>query len=234
MERSFPIRRTIGKKRARRWDVRTHVPRRRPSRRVGRFATARELKFLDTTKAFTAFTLAGTLFDDSLNHIAQGATESERVGRKVVLRSLQFRGTVQGGQATSTDETDNEYRIIVYCDKQANGAAATVTDILETAALHSFYNLANVGRFRILYDHTKNLPYPDGIQTAAGTFKLIAQDYKWEVNLRMAIPLEFDNTFADGRIGTIRSNNIGIIGLSLTDSAPPLLAYTARIRYSDA
>ncbi len=201
----------------------------------GRFSGAgAELKFLDTSKAFTAFTLAGVVFDDSLNHVAQGNTESQRVGRKVVARHLSFRGIVQSGIATTTTTTDNMYRIIVYCDKQANGAAAAVTDILETGALLSHYNLANQNRFKILYDQTRNVPINALGQTAAGTFSTVSTDFKWEINLKMNIPIEFDNTATDGSIATIRSNNIGIIGLSITDAGAPLLTYISRLRYSDA
>lgn len=201
----------------------------------GRFSGANaELKFLDTSKAITAFAAAGVLFDDSLNHVAQGNTESQRIGRKIVARHLSFRGIIQSGTATSATETDNGYRIIVYCDKQANGAAAAATDVLETDSYFSFYNLANQGRFKILYDQTRVLPINAMAQTAAGAFTTLSVDYKWEIRLKMNIPIEFDNTATDGSIATIRSNNIGVLGWSVTSDAPPKLLYTARLRYSDS
>ncbi len=200
----------------------------------GRFAGANaELKFLDTAKGLTVFALAGVVFDESLNIIPQGSTESNRVGRKVVVKHIHFRGLVQSGVATTASTTDQVYRIIVYCDKQTNGAVAAVTDILESATVLSHYNLANSGRFRILYDQMRGLPINAMAQTAAGTFTSVATDFKWEIKLRVSIPLEFDNTFADGRLTTIRSNNIGIIGLSFSDTGPPLIQYVCRIRYSD-
>ncbi len=200
----------------------------------GRRAVANgEKKFLDTVKADTALTVAGVIFDDSLNHIAQGVTESERLGRKVVIHSLHLKGKVSSVAVTTIGDTGNRYRILIYQDKQANGATAAVTDVLETATIDSFRNLSNIGRFRVLYDKTKNLILPAYVQTAAGTFSSTRNSYQQSVNVRLNIPIEFDNTFVDGRIGTIRSNNIGILGLCDDDTAAPVFGYVVRIRFTD-
>ncbi len=201
----------------------------------GRFSgPGAELKFLDTTRDFAAFTAAGIIYDESLNIIPQGNTESERVGRKVVIRHLSFKGILQSGTATTATSTDQMLRIIVYCDKQTNGATATVTGILETADPLSHYNLANQNRFKILYDQLMGVPVNAMAQTAAGTFTTVSTDRKWEVSMRLNIPIEFDNSATTGVITSIRSNNIGILGVGFSDSGPSLLRYIARIRYSDA
>ena len=50
-------------------------------------------------------------------------------------------------------------RVMLYHDKQANGATAAVLDILESADYQSFNNLVNSGRFRILMDRTYAMNY---------------------------------------------------------------------------
>ncbi len=192
-----------------------------------------ELKFLDTVRTDLNMALAGVVMDDSLNHIAQGNTESERVGRKVTLKMLRMKGRVINTNVTSLTETEQRYRIIVYCDKQANGATAAVTDILETASINSFRNLANQSRFRIIYDKTKNFILPAVAQTAAGTFSSFSMEHNFMMSARLNIPIEFDNSVTTGAIGSIRSNNVGVLALCSTDNGPVRLGYTARIRYSD-
>lgn len=202
-----------------------------PGRRAG---LGSETKFLDTTLASTAMTAAGVIMDDSLNHIAQGNTESQRVGRKVVLKMLRMKGFIVNTAATTVGTMDNRYRIIVYCDKQANGATAAVTDILETASINAFRNLANQSRFKILYDKTKNFIIQTVGQTAAGSFSSLNTLHSWQMSARLNVPIEFDNTFTDGRIATIRSNNIGVLGICDNDGGSiPNFGYTSRIRFSD-
>ncbi len=106
-----------------------------------------ELKFFDTLKAATTVTETGTILDDSLVHIPQGVTESERVGRKCTLRSIHIKGTFLNSNVTSVNDTKNGVRIIMYLDKQANGATAAVSDVLEDITevngYNSFRNLSN-------------------------------------------------------------------------------------------
>ena len=56
--------------------------------------------------------------------------------------------------STNSSAASNLVRIIVYLDRQCNGAAAGVTDLLESASYLSFRNLANQSRFKFLYDKT--------------------------------------------------------------------------------
>ncbi len=168
-----------------------------------------ELKFhdLDTTDAVVA--AGGTIAVASCNLIAQGTTEVERLGRRCVIMSIswRFRLTLPA-VAGSTLQNGDSIRVILYLDKQANGATATVTDILETSNFFSFNNLANKGRFRILMNrqYTLNLQAGAGDGTAndspqmrvLGTF-----------NKKCNIPIEFSGT--SGVITEVRSSNIGVL-----------------------
>ena len=205
------------------------------SRRGRRAVFNGELKFLDTQKAATNVAETGTILDDSVNHVVQGVDENERIGRKVTIRSVHFRGTINNNLATATNTIKNSVRIIVYWDKQANGASAAVADILEDVTAlngyNSFRNLANSGRFRILYDVRKALIMPAVAQTAAGTFSTYISQWTWAFNKEVMIPVEFSGT--TGAIGEIRSSNIGVLAISADSDSVPQVNYTCRIRFSD-
>lgn len=205
-------------------------------RRVGALikrALAGELKFVDTTVGLTASAVAGVVLSSSLNVIPEGNGESQRVGRKITIKRLGIRGSWENQLATTASNMDNRLRIVVYQDKQTNGAAATVTGILETATIDSFRNLANQGRFRILFDKTIAVRNTETVNTNTTTFTSVIETRSWSFFKALNIPIEYDNSLTTGVISTQRTNNIGIIILSATDAAPPQVAFTARVRYSD-
>ena len=178
----------------------------------------------------------GTLLDDSLNHVAQDATETGRIGRKIIVSSLSMRGNIAFGSTATIGDMDQYIRIIVFVDKQANGAAATMADVVSTAGVvdvDAFRNLSNIGRFQILYDRTKRM-WVDAVgQTAAGTFTSVPQSYPWAFHKRVNIPIEFDSSAATGAITTITSNNIGVMTICSAAAVAPSVGYTARIRFRD-
>lgn len=114
-----------------------------------------ELKFFDITVDDIAIAAAGAIFG-GLNQISQGVGESQRIGRKCTIRSIEWKAryTLPEIDALASPQDTAIVRMILYQDQQANGAAATVVEILKTASALSFYNLQNQGRFKILLDRT--------------------------------------------------------------------------------
>lgn len=78
--------------------------------------------------------------------IAQGASQQQRVGKKVLYKSLQLRGFIQAG---STGTVADAALIFVY-DRRPTGSLPNITDVLNTANSLSMNNDANTGRFKIL------------------------------------------------------------------------------------
>ncbi len=190
-----------------------------------------ELKFHDIDVDTADILAAGVIMNSgSVNLIAQGVTESQRVGRKCTIKSINWRYQIElsASSGTTFQESDT-MRIIMYLDKQCNGATATITGILESANYQSFNNLANKNRFRTLYDqtHTLNTQGGAGNGTANdfGPQKVTGSFFK-----QCDIPIEFDST--TGAITEIRSNNLGVLviaeqgGISTFDSK-------LRLRFSD-
>ncbi len=155
----------------------------------------------------------GTIIQNGICKPAQGTTESTRIGRKIVVHKFHWNGVVFLPQITNTTVPIGDVvRFIVYLDKQTNGAAPAILDILETADVFSYLNLANSHRFRILWNKMFTLKHPSaaGASTAANIF---AQDKRYfKYNWKGELPMEFDST--TGAITEIKSNNIGLLAIS--------------------
>ncbi len=197
----------------------------------GRFAGANaELKFKDVT-VDDAIIAAGGVLTTSVNLIAQGTGESERIGRKCTIRSIFWRGSLslpllelEGGPGAS-----ERIRLIMYQDKQTNGAAATALGILEAVTVDDYRNLANSGRFNILWDHTVVLNYLTLSHFAVNSFSMAQVERNFSFFKKCNIPLEFDNTV--GALTELRSNNIGL--LIVSEGGTGALISRVRLRFSD-
>ncbi len=191
-----------------------------------------EKKFLDTTKALTTTATAGTIFDASLNIIPEGNGESDRVGRKVTISNINIQGNFKIPSTATAVDTSDCVRIIVYQDKQTNGAAAVVTDILETADFRSWNNLANKNRFVIHMD--KKMAQAAMAGSGRGSTDTLSYGENqrwWKMNKEVSIPIEYDSSATTGAITTQRSNNLGVLVIS--ESAKSSVGYVCRLRYRD-
>lgn len=203
----------------------------RTSGYYGRFSGPRgaEDKFFDGTRAQVTVTAAGLISNDSLNLIPQGVTESTRVGRKCTLKSLMLRGNCLLATTTIQANTDDTVRLIIYHDKQANGATAAIGDILDgTPVWNGFNNLANSQRFRILHSEFIEMnTLAGGGPTADDQYADTSKFFSCYKKLNM--PLEFSST--TGAITEIRSNNIGVMLIGRAGLSS--IEYRWRLRYSD-
>ncbi len=182
------------------------------TRRVGYYGDVLELKFHDVDVDDAAIAAGATIAQNSCNLIPQGTSEKERIGRKCVVRSINWRFNMVLPTTVTAAETTDTVRIILYLDKQTNGVVAGTTDILEAADYQSFNNLANKGRFRTLMDRTYTLTC--GAGSGRGTTDTLSYAAASENDTffkNVNIPLEFDSTA--GAITELKSNNIGVMTL---------------------
>lgn len=193
----------------------------------GRYTgSSAENKFFDTAISFTADITGEVPATGQLNLIPQGVTESQRIGRKCTLKSLQIRLN------SFFDPAANNLPAILYLyvvlDTQANGAAAAVTDVMTSSVMGTaLLNLANSDRFVILKRYTREFSLGAGVDGAYG-----AVSHTWNHYMKLNIPIEFSST--TGAIGEIKSNNIFLLAGSdgNTDDLITVTG-TARVRYSD-
>lgn len=191
-----------------------------------------ELKFHDVDHDDAVITAGGTIVP-TINIIAQGVTESTRVGRKCTIKSIHWRYRINliEQDAVATPPAGDTVRVMVYLDRQCNDAAAGVTDILETNSWQSFRNLANTSRFQILLDKLVNINYNNLASDNAAVVSSTVHDQDYIFNKKCNIPIEFNNVANDGSLATIRSNNIGTLLVAARGNA--VMASKFRLRFSD-
>ena len=196
----------------------------------GRYnAVAGEKKFFDGTITKNSIAQTGAM-EDSLVEIAQGTTEKTRIGRLVRVHSLHVRGQFELDSTATSGNASDRVRILFYVDKQCNGAAAAVTDILEAATIDHFRNLANSRRFYILLDKTINLNQTGAAYTGAAVTTLqLEKGFKYDKVFKKPLAIEYDSTA--GAITEIRSNNIGCLLLTSNGLADFTCNY--RVRFTD-
>lgn len=108
-------------------------------RRVGQ-----EVNYHDVADANYPLNTTGALV--LLNEIPQGAQATSRIGRKILLKSIQVRGNLAAGPANINCKAA---WMIVY-DKRPTGALPNITDILTAADSEALTNTQNQGRFQII------------------------------------------------------------------------------------
>ncbi len=197
--------------------------------------TPGEMKFFDQDINDPAIASGGTIFTNgsaeaSLLRIPEGNGASERIGRTITIKSIGWRFKITFPTQTLGNSTNDVVRVILYLDKQANGAAAAITDILAADDFQAFNNLANKSRFRTLMDRTYDM------NLTAGSGQNAADEYG-EMGItdtlfkRVNLKIEYATTAATGALATIRSNNICM--LILSNSGLCVMDGVMRLRYSD-
>jgi len=195
--------------------------------RVG--ASSAEVKFKDTTKAQTALANAGTIFNDTLLGMIEGNTDSTRIGNRITVKSVMLRGDARLPSTAASTDTSQIVRIIVYLDRQANGATAAVADILASADYRSFNNLDNSDRFRTLAEETIDLTLSGATPSgAAYTYGETKKSFFMKAKLNLDVKFKGNA----GTVADLASSNIGVLVISETDGLGTL-GYIARVRYTD-
>jgi len=194
--------------------------------RVGGWASPSrmgELKFKDTDTIATiplSMAFAGGIL---LNGLIPGSTATTRIGRKVILKSLLMR---YRGITATTSVGGCPVRMLMVYDKQANGVAPVLGDVLRANATYtSQSNLNNRNRFVILFDRTVQL----NASGESGSSRVI----NVRVNLRNKLV-----TFNGGTAGTVADISTGSIYIfSVGSVAPGATAGstdgTARVRFTE-
>lgn len=154
-----------------------------------------------------------------INCIQQGATVANRIGNKIVIKSLHVKGSLVNAVPANVGVA----RLMLVYDTQTNGAFPAITDILLEQPLGAamFYggvNIANKSRFQIIRDKFYNL---DSAQSQIHTFNLYCKG-RWEVEYGANA----------GTIGDFRTGAIYLVGL-FSNSAINLSATNCRSRYFD-
>lgn len=187
-----------------------------------------ELKTIDTASASANLTLTAGLV--LLNGVAQGTDYINRIGRRVVMKSLYIRFSLVPNVANSAPVGDFARILLVY-DCQSNGAAPLAADILNAAADYlSPLNLNNRDRFKILHD--KVIPMNPNVYTAGALTSGDPVNKTWKLFKKMNMDIIFGGTGAT--VGSIQTGAIYLLYMSAGATSYSTLTYNCRIRFIDS
>jgi len=187
-------------------------------------AAPQELNFKDTTLSLS-FDSSGSL--TLLNGLTQGTTSSTRIGRRVTVKSIEWRFNCS--TSTLTNWTSNRFMIVV--DTQANAATPAFTDIYDSLSPSTLRNVSNMPRFKVLYDSDEFIMIGN-LSTSPGN-DLIARAFKGY--LRVNIPVQY-NVGTAGTIADIQTNAIYFVAVgnsSASTTNTDVFNSQVRVRYTD-
>lgn len=187
-----------------------------------------ELKAFDTTLAFNFDSTGEVPATGQLSLVQTGDAFNNRDGAVIQVKSIQARGTVTFVPGAAATATTTVYMYIVQ-DRQANGAACAVTDVLTSSNLGvALGNVPNQYRFKILKRVVFNFTSPAGVSAAYNNASLPFDEY-----IKFPVPIEMRYTASTGAITDVASNNIFLLAGSDGNSDDSCaLQGTARLRFT--
>lgn len=183
---------------------------------------------------------SGTCFAPTL-----GNDINNRIGRRCAIMKIRIKGLVGCGVQAAFATADNfcKIRMVLFVDKQANAARATLQDVFQTNAamtvpaqsIHVPQNLATLGRFRVLKDKFINLQNPGitGSPTAADCIQnSMIRDFKISIKFKKPLYVDFNATNG-GTFADIVRNSINIQFVTHNTALSPVASYYGRVSYTD-
>lgn len=178
-------------------------------------------------------------------NIPQGVAGCQRIGRKVVIKSIQGKAAITYGQTVNWNNSKQwtSVRIVLVQDMQANGAVPpVVTDVASnpavfqnvqsaTTLVNALPNLYTKGRYRILYDKTITFNPVGSYNPAA--YSCPYQTKNISFFKRCNIPIEYDTSDLNGNIGSIRMNAITMLAGCDNSDDVVTVSGNFRVRYED-
>lgn len=190
----------------------------------------KEKKYYDTDVVATIATTAGNLLSNSIvAGITQGLTANTRIGKTVYPKGINLTFTLELPASNAAGSGSDVVRIIVFEDKQSNGAAATVANLLTNLAYDSYRNLEQVKRFRFLMDQTYQLNALGSADSNNNTFTPVNVLVKKNINFKKPCAIEYDAS--TGAITDLTSCNFGVAIISKNGKIT--VKQRCRLRYTD-
>lgn len=196
-----------------------------------------ERKYNDTTFSATNVSTTGSI--GLVFQATQGVGANERVGNKVLLKSVQLTGRFytenSGDVAVSINTPTQMCRFILLVDKQPNGALPALGDILEASgSVESPIKMANRDRFVVLKDKWVVLG-PNNTTASANVISYGGEQIKlvkWFKKVR--IPVTYGGS--TNGIASINSNALlaVVMGSQAAGENDALFNGYLRVRYQDA
>lgn len=182
-------------------------------------AMTSEFKAIDVANATVVQDTVGSV--TLINGCQMGSDINNRIGRQFQMRSVELHGLTFGTPATGIDQV---HRVLLVYDRQANGVAPALADVLLAANYISPRNLNNRKRFKILMDHKVviNAVGESGSQSEVSFYR------------KLRHPVEFNagnaGTVADIQSGSLYLLTVGNAGAGVTAGS---FNFYTRVRFTD-
>lgn len=186
---------------------------------------AKELGYVDVAAA--TYNMDGTGSIALLNTVAQGAGVTQRVGKKIVMKSLQCRGVMYNNATASA----NDVAIMIIYDKRPTGALPAITDILTSVNSQAMNNDTNSGRF-VVVKRIDDVLLGNTAAAASYTNEMF-KGCDFFLNLK-GLPTTY-KAAATGAIGDIEEGALYIVtvGNNAAGTSAATLSTTFRLRFLD-
>lgn len=154
-----------------------------------------------------------------LNQIARSDSATGRIGRKITMKSIQFRFTADEPSGSGPSQV----RFVVIYDKQTNNVTPAVTDVFTIDRFDSPINLNNSERFVVVCDEVSE-------SRQSSSLNISGQRY---------VKMNLDTVFS-GSAGDVTAIHTGAMWLfvaangSSGDTATTAVDCFFRLRYMDA
>jgi len=214
-----------------------------------RMPIRREIKFVDNALTVSPFQNAATPPTSIyLGGPVQGAAPYQRIGQKIVNKSLHLRGFITATAAAGAIPEDLG-RIVVVYDEQTNGAAPAWADVVYSytaagsSASSAFdgLNMNNRERFKVLVDEQIRFPActmgsSAGVVSALfqpdATGNTAAAKWNFERYVRLNGLVTHYKATAGG-VGDVATGAIFMFCMDQTNSGSWTFNWGSRLRYDD-
>jgi len=194
-------------------------------------------KYVDT--AITGVATTTGLVSSLLIPVSQGNGDNDRIGRHLTMTNISVHGYIYRNAEAGlfgTMETAELCRLILVYDKQANGIAVDVEDVLAvlspatTADINAYRNMNQLDRFVVLKDKVIRMDVDlIGESTGATACGIQSDLIPFKFNKKVALPVDWkDNS---GVIANCMTGSLYMIALSAAGYAT--IDLRCRVKYLD-
>lgn len=178
------------------------------------------------------------------NTVAQGNGATQRDGRVINMHKLQIRGIIEVDQQVNTvaswatkDEASVIYIAIVE-DKQTNATQIVSENVFENKGAATglascpFRKLENVKRFRVLKQHTIQLPLAQGSSDGTNVYQP-GYSVPWSSYIDLnGLATTFKTGGTTSTIANIQDVSLHLLAWTNNTALAPRISYNARLRFT--
>lgn len=209
-------------------------------------------KFFDFSAESTNMQVGGAgqptnLQYESFNLITQGTAQNQRIGTHILVRNITVRGAcgidVQSNATPGSLNLQNNFRVILYIDTQANGALTSISSIFDTTLstgdeFDVYNNMTTKGRYKILMDKWINVTAQSlDLLATDTTYRVTESRVRFKKTIPLNLPITFSNDTDAPTIADVFTNNIGMFVLSdregATNALQGFVDIRTRLRFVD-